>query len=321
MALRYLRSNFEGGKLSDHSHGQQSHHIQGISYVSQALTITSPRADETLHESWHRIVVPPDIKDRLRNQALLAITLRTRGVPRISVPLHGLVVLSGSPGIGKTSLARGLASELSTVLGDRYGEVRLVDVNLHLLPSELLGRTQRNILQLFQEELPALAELGPMVVVLDELEVLALSRSQVSLDINPADVMRGTAALLSALDWVSLHLAGTVIVGTTNLPGALDGAMLSRSDLVLEVPMPSVAVIEHILADTLGEIAAHFPGGASWNGALAEVAKLLEGIDGRQARKFVVEALASTQETALDPSRLKPEELLALARQRRSLEV
>src|SRR5665213_3272944 len=162
------------------------------SYVSDALTVTSAHDNPTLAENWNRIVVPEEIKERILNHAILAIELRKHGLGGVGLPLHGLVLLAGPPGIGKTSLARGLGCEVARVFGDRYGQVRVVDVNMHILPSELLGRTQRNIVQLFEEELPQLAEAGPIVVVLDEIEVLAVSRSQASMDINPADVFRGT---------------------------------------------------------------------------------------------------------------------------------
>lgn len=290
-------------------------HLHGVSYVGQALSVVSPHHDPSLAENWTRIVIPQEIKDRLLNHALLAISLRMQGVGGVGLPLHGLVLLSGPPGIGKTSLARGLASEVDRELHDRYGQVRLVEVNLHLLPSELLGRTQRNIIQLFEEELPALAETGPIVVLLDEVEVLAVSRSQASLDINPADVFRGTSALLSALDWISQRVPGAFVIGTTNLPGVVDEAIHSRADLVLELPLPTVAVIREILSDTLDYLAKRFPGQGSLGSheSLQEVAELLLGTDGRQTRKFVADVLASKRETALDPSKLQIEDLIGHA--------
>ena len=294
-----------------------SSHIHAHSKVFEAMEVTIA-TDPTLVDSWNRIIVDPTVKDRLLNYALMAIGLRKSGVGGIGVPLHGLIMLNGAPGVGKTTLARGLANAVASALGDRYGTVRLVDVNMHLLTSELLGRTQRNIIALFQEELPALAEDGPVVVVLDEVEVLAVSRTEASLDINPADVIRGTAALLSALDWLAREAPGVLVVGTTNLFGVLDDAVLSRADLTVQLELPGVQVLRSILADTLRELGEHFAACRELADSeqLGEVAELLHGSDGRQARKFVAEALASTRETALDPSLLQIDTLIGLAKER-----
>ncbi len=292
-------------------------HFHGSSQMEKAIVVTGAH-EASLRESWDRIVVPAGIKERLLNHALMAIELRKNGVAGMGLPLHGLLLLSGRPGVGKSSLARGLGSQVSIALAERYGPVRVLDVNLHVLPSELLGRTQRNIIQLFEEELPALAEDGPLIVILDEIEALAISRERSSLETNPADVFRGTAALLSALDWVAREVPGVVVVGTTNLPDAVDAAIMSRADLWLEIPLPTVRVIEEILHDTFEELARLYPGCKSIldSGRLREVAQQLEGFDGRQVRKLVADALASRVETALDPSKLIVEDLFGVVSSR-----
>jgi len=287
------------------------------SAVSGAITVTPALGNAILEESWERIVVPIAIKERLLNHALLSIELRMNGVGGVGLPLHGLVLLAGRPGIGKTTLARGLGSEVAKVLAGKYGVVKVVDVNMHVLPSEMLGRTQRNIVQLFEEELPEVAEEGPIVVVLDEIEVLAVSRSQASLDMNPADVFRGTAALLAALDWISRNVPNAFVVGTTNLPEMLDDAVLSRTDLRLELPMPSISVLRDILADTLRELEHHFPSmsALSRSEELMEIVSELEGIDGRQMRKFVIDVLARRRQTAQNPAELTLDDLRTVAKE------
>lgn len=294
--------------------------VEGHSRVADAVAVMPATANPELEGSWERIIVPGAIKERLLNHALLSITLREARATGVGLPLHGLALLCGRPGVGKTTLARGLGSEIARQLGGQLGPVRVVDVNLHILPSEFLGRTQRNIVQVFEEELPALAEEGPVVVVLDEVEALAVSRSQVSLEINPADVFRGTATLLSALDWVARMVPASFIVGTTNIPDALDDAFLSRADLRLDLPLPSEEVVREILADTLRELSLRFAriGDLFDSPEVDEVATLLRGRDGRQVRKFVVDVLASQRETALDPGRLTADHLLAAAKAARA---
>ncbi|SEK91720.1 ATPase family associated with various cellular activities (AAA) [Blastococcus sp. DSM 46786] len=262
---------------------------------------------------WDSIITPPEVKERLLGTALLVLRHgwvlgQLGGAP------HGLVLLSGPPGTGKTTLCQGLAQKVALALAPR-GATTFVEVDPHAFPSDMLGEGPRAVQRLFSDTLPELAARRPHTIVLvDEIEALAVRRSTASFETNPVDVHRATDALLSGLDMLRTTCPQVLVLGTTNFAAAVDEAFLDRADLVLRLGLPDRPTVERILRESLAEAAGIFPGllGVAFDEALiAELAERCTGLDGRRVRKLVLSAMGSHPEVALDPGLMTADHLRA----------
>lgn len=258
---------------------------------------------------WSRIIVPKSLKDSLLSQVLLEFTIRGQ-FPSGALPLHGIILLVGPPGTGKTTLAKAVASVAASALSLSQ-EIQFIEAEPHSLTSSALGKSQRAVQAFFQEKIAELAAQGPLIVLLDEVETLAADRSKMSLEANPVDVHRATDAVLASLDALASRFPQLLFIATSNFEAAIDDAFLSRADLVLRVEKPDREACAAILKDTIETLSGKYPQVRAIidDPIFPSIVEEAEGLDGRQLRKSLLHACALDKEVALNPDLLRAEHL------------
>jgi len=141
---------------------------------------------------------------------------------RLGVEAPKGVLLYGSPGTGKTLLARAVANESGA---------NFISISGPEVMSKWYGQSEENLRKIFDEA----EKNAPSIIFIDEIDSIAPKREEVTGEVE----RRVVSQLLASMD--GLKKRGKVIViAATNRPNALDPALRrpGRFDREIEIPVP-----------------------------------------------------------------------------------
>lgn len=143
------------------------------------------------------------------------------------------ILLHGSPGVGKTLIAKWLSYKLN---------MPMVTLDLANSISSYLGRSGQNVKSIFQY-----AKEQNVILFLDEIDAIAKRRDDAT---DLGELKRLVNVLLKELEDCPVSC---VIIGATNHPELLDKAIWRRFDRNIFVPMPESGLRKELITRGLGQ--------------------------------------------------------------------
>ena len=141
------------------------------------------------------------------------------------------ILLSGSPGTGKTLVAKALAHE---------SEVNFISIKGPELMSKYVGESERGVREVFRKAKQA----SPCILFFDEFDSLVPERG---LGENSQVTERVISQFLTELDGLE-ELKGVLVLAATNRKDLIDSAILrpGRFDFILDFPLPDAKARQEI---------------------------------------------------------------------------
>ena len=173
------------------------------------------------------------------------------------------ILLAGSPGNGKTSLAEALASALM---------VPFIVVRYDGLIASYLGETASRLRKLFDY-----VHTRPCVLFFDEFDTIGKERGDLH---ETGEIKRVVSSLLLQIDDLPSYVA---VITATNHPELLDRAVWRRFQLRFELPPPQVQQAEEYFEKAVSRLT--FPLGVS----VRTLAEKLEGANFSELEDFLAD--------------------------------
>ncbi len=180
---------------------------------------------------WDEVGGLDEVKDALRESIEWPLKYAHLFTQAGTRPPKG-ILLAGPPGVGKTLLAKAVASE---------SEANFISVKGPALLNKYVGESERGVREVFRK-----AKLAhPCIIFFDEIDALAPRRGSGSNDVTD----RVLSQLLTELDGIEA-LKEVVVLAATNRLDILDPALLraGRFDQIFEFPAPDLAARRQIFA-------------------------------------------------------------------------
>ncbi|MBI4356446.1 MAG: CDC48 family AAA ATPase [Gammaproteobacteria bacterium] len=207
-----------------------AHFLQALNEVQPSAIREVSMEPTNVH--WADIGGLEDVKQILRETIEWPIKYRTLFERAQLKPIKG-ILLTGPPGVGKTLIAKALATEAG---------VNFISIKGPELISKWIGESEKGIREMFRHAKAA----APCILFFDEIDSITPSRGGA---LGDSGVMSRTVSqFLTEMDGL-LPLRRIVVLGATNRLDLIDQALLrpGRFDHLIRFDLPDLSAREGIL--------------------------------------------------------------------------
>lgn len=202
------------------------------------------------------------------------------------------ILLYGPPGTGKSYLAKALATEAKSTF---------FSVSSSDLVSKWMGESERLVKQLFNMA----RENKPSIIFIDEVDALCGPRGEGESEAS----RRIKTEMLVQMDGVGKDSTGVLVLGATNIPWQLDGAIRRRFQRRVHISLPDLSARTTMFKIAVGDTKTSLK-----SEDYRELAKLSEGYSGSDIAVAVQDALMQPVRKIQQATHFKKVELDGAAR-------
>lgn len=234
------------------------------SHPSLLLNEEEKKFINPIEEDWNHLGGYEDIKLEVQEtvilplmhpEVFLKVSELARGKKITNYP--SAILFEGPPGVGKTSMARIIASE---------SRIPMIYIPIENILSKYYGESAKNLSEIFD-----LSEnFDKVILFLDEIDSLAGSREDGMVEAT----RRILSVLLRKIDGFE-NSQKVLTIGATNRMEDLDHALISRFDAIIRFPIPNLSERIKIFAKYIKHLEKE---------SLIELAKISEGFSGRNIK-------------------------------------
>ena len=232
------------------------------------MPASSVQPNPGLKLGWDSLVIDPALRVKLETYCTILKNHQGFQARGVSIP-KGLL-LYGPPGTGKTMIARVLSAQSGLAfIGCTTADIK----------QSFIGQSGQAVREIFRRARAA----APCLLFIDELEVLTEDHSATT-SINPEII----GQLLQEIDGINADPSPVFVIGATNLPERIRGAILSRFTEQIEIPLPDFEQRIQLLDILIGRRPLEMP--QHRQELLRVLAKLCDGKSGRDLRALIERA-------------------------------